>query len=90
MERDQFLPSRNRKLPWLEAREGCTRCLRDSPSPALTQRLWCCMSFFAALRVALAYEFQVVPAIPVGPADEAVHSIVTEARLLDCTSKNRV
>ena len=43
-----------------------------------------------ALRVALAYEFQVVPAIPVGPADEAVHSIVTEARLLDCPSKNRV
>ncbi|TMA57523.1 MAG: 5-formyltetrahydrofolate cyclo-ligase, partial [Deltaproteobacteria bacterium] len=43
-----------------------------------------------ALRVALAYEFQVVPAIPVGPDDEAVHSIVTEARLLDCPSKNRV
>jgi len=43
-----------------------------------------------ALRVALAYEIQVVPAIPVGPADEAVHSIVTEARLVDCTSKNRV
>ena len=43
-----------------------------------------------ALRVALAYEFQVVPAIPVGPDDEAVHSIVTEARLIDCTSKNRL
>ena len=43
-----------------------------------------------AARLGLAYEFQVVPAIPVGPADEAVHSIVTEARLIDCTSKNRV
>ena len=41
-----------------------------------------------ALRVALAYDFQVVPEIPVGPNDEAVHYIVTEARLIDCTGKN--
>jgi len=37
-----------------------------------------------ARRVALAYEFQVVPAIPAGPNDEPVQWIVTESRLIRC------
>jgi 5-formyltetrahydrofolate cyclo-ligase len=38
-----------------------------------------------ALRVALAYELQVVPEIPTGPDDERVQWIVTEERLVDCS-----
>jgi 5-formyltetrahydrofolate cyclo-ligase len=41
-----------------------------------------------ALRVALAYEFQVVPEIPAGPGDAAVHYIVTEAGLIACIASN--
>lgn len=37
-----------------------------------------------ALRVALAYEGQVVSQIPAGPSDETVHYIVTESRLIGC------
>jgi len=37
-----------------------------------------------ALRVALAYELQVVPEIPTGSGDEHVHWIVTESRLIKC------
>jgi 5-formyltetrahydrofolate cyclo-ligase len=37
-----------------------------------------------ALRVALAYELQIVPEIPAGPGDERVHWIVTEGRLIAC------
>lgn len=39
-----------------------------------------------ALRVALAYELQVVSAIPSGPEDERVQWIVTESRLIACSS----
>jgi len=39
-----------------------------------------------ALRVALAYEFQVVPHIPTTPSDERVQYIMTEAEIIDCTS----
>jgi len=38
-----------------------------------------------ALRVALAYELQVLPEIPAGPHDELVNWIVTEERLISCT-----
>lgn len=38
-----------------------------------------------ALRVALAYELQVVPQIPAGPDDELVNWIVTEERLVSCS-----
>ena len=38
-----------------------------------------------ALRVALAYELQVVPEIPAGPDDERVDWIVTEERLVRCS-----
>ena len=41
----------------------------------------------SALRVALAYELQVVPEIPSGPEDECVQWIVTETQLIDCTAK---
>jgi len=41
-----------------------------------------------ALRVALAYELQVVPHLPAGADDEAVHYILTEARLISCSVKN--
>jgi len=37
-----------------------------------------------ALRVALAYEFQVVIQIPASSADEPVHYIMTESRMIDC------
>jgi len=37
-----------------------------------------------ALRVALAYEFQVVQEIPVSPSDELVNYIMTETGLIDC------
>ncbi len=40
-----------------------------------------------AVRVALAYEFQIVSAIPSGSQDERVDWIVTERRLIDCRSK---
>ena len=40
-----------------------------------------------AVRVALAYELQIVPAIPRGPQDERVDWIVTERRLIECSSK---
>jgi len=33
--------------------------------------------------IALAYDFQVVPSVPYGPHDEAVHLIVTEKRLIE-------
>ena len=36
------------------------------------------------LRVAIAYDFQVVVTIPNGPQDERVDWIVTESRLIDC------
>lgn len=39
-----------------------------------------------ALRVALAYELQVVSALPSGPEDERVQWIVTESRLIACSS----
>ncbi len=42
----------------------------------------------SGLRVALAYEFQIVPYIPAGPDDEGMQYIVTEAELIDCSSKN--
>jgi 5-formyltetrahydrofolate cyclo-ligase len=38
----------------------------------------------SALRVALAYELQIVPAIPSGPTDERVQWIATESRVIDC------
>jgi 5-formyltetrahydrofolate cyclo-ligase len=38
-----------------------------------------------ALRVALAYEFQVIPDIPSGPTDEPLHYLVTETGVIDCT-----
>lgn len=37
-----------------------------------------------AVRIAPAYELQVVPAIPTGPADEKVDWIMTEKRLIEC------
>jgi len=37
-----------------------------------------------ARRVALAYEWQILPAIPTGPTDERVHYLVTEAGVRDC------
>lgn len=40
-----------------------------------------------ALRVALAYELQVLSAIPSGPEDERVQWIVTESRLIACSSQ---
>jgi 5-formyltetrahydrofolate cyclo-ligase len=40
-----------------------------------------------ALRVALAYEFQVVPDIPSGLHDEGVQWIATELRLIACSNK---
>lgn len=39
-----------------------------------------------ALRVALAYELQMVSTLPSGPEDERVQWIVTESRLLACSS----
>jgi 5-formyltetrahydrofolate cyclo-ligase len=41
-----------------------------------------------ALRVALAYEFQIVSHIPAVPHDERVQYIVTEVELIDCSDKN--
>ena len=38
-----------------------------------------------ALRVALAYELQMVSAVPSGPEDERVQWIVTESRLIACS-----
>ena len=40
------------------------------------------------LRVALAYEFQVVPKIPFGPGDETVDYIMIETGLIDCSARN--
>ena len=37
-----------------------------------------------ALRVALAYEFQVVPEVPVDADDEPVHYVVTELGVIEC------
>lgn len=37
-----------------------------------------------ALRVALAYECQIVPCIPTDPRDEAVRYIITEKGIIDC------
>lgn len=34
--------------------------------------------------VALAYEFQIVDAVPAGPGDQRVHYIITEKGVLDC------
>jgi 5-formyltetrahydrofolate cyclo-ligase len=42
----------------------------------------------SALRIALAYEFQVVAEIPSGPKDEPVQWIVTEERLIECSSND--
>ena len=41
-----------------------------------------------ALRVALAYELQLVPAIPVGPSDERVHYVITESQIINCSVQN--
>jgi len=41
-----------------------------------------------ALRVALAYDFQVVQEIPVSPSDERVDYIMTETALIDCFGRN--
>ena len=41
-----------------------------------------------ARRVALAYDFQIVPHIPVTPSDERVQSIVTEVEIIDCALAN--
>ncbi len=41
-----------------------------------------------ALRMALAYEFQVVSEIPFGPDDETVDYIMTETGLMDCPTRN--
>lgn len=41
-----------------------------------------------ALRIAPAYELQIVPAIPAGPADERVDWIVTEKRKMECRMQN--
>ena len=41
-----------------------------------------------ALRVALSYEFQLMPEIPVGPQDEAVQYIITETGLISCSAQN--
>lgn len=38
----------------------------------------------SACRVALAYEFQILPTIPTDPTDERVHYIVTETETYDC------
>jgi 5-formyltetrahydrofolate cyclo-ligase len=43
-----------------------------------------------ALRVALAYEFQVVQEVPAKPSDEPVDYIMTEASLIDCVGGNRL
>jgi 5-formyltetrahydrofolate cyclo-ligase len=40
------------------------------------------------LRVALAYEFQIMPHIPAVSYDERVQYIVTEVELIDCSDKN--
>ncbi len=40
-----------------------------------------------AVRVAVAYELQIVSGIPSGPQDERVEWIVTERRLIECQSK---
>ncbi|MGE0825378.1 MAG: 5-formyltetrahydrofolate cyclo-ligase [Candidatus Binatia bacterium] len=37
-------------------------------------------------RVALAYAWQVMPQIPVGPDDESVHFLATEEGVIDCTT----
>jgi len=34
--------------------------------------------------VALAYEFQIVDAVPAGPGDQKVHYVITEKRVIDC------
>lgn len=49
-------------------------------------RLLSGLSTSAAL-VALAYEFQVVEAVPCESWDQKVHLIVTERRIIDCASK---
>lgn len=41
-----------------------------------------------ARRVALAYDFQVVPHVPVTPSDERVQGLVTEAEIIDCALAN--
>ena len=41
-----------------------------------------------ALRVALAYEHQLVPTIPATMGDEPVHYVVTEARLIRCVRES--
>jgi len=41
-----------------------------------------------ALRVALAYDFQVVPHVPATLTDERVQYIVTEAEIIDCALSN--
>lgn len=41
-----------------------------------------------AIRVALAYECQIMPEIPAGPDDERVQWIVTEERLIECASND--
>ena len=43
-----------------------------------------------ALRVALAYEFQIVPEIPVNPGDEMVAYIMTEKEIVACPTRNLV
>ena len=43
-------------------------------------------SYPAATRVGLAYEFQVVPALPEAPWDVRMHAVVTEARVIGAGS----
>lgn len=43
-----------------------------------------------ALRVALAYKFQVVQEVPANPSDESVDYIMTETSLIDCVGGNRL
>lgn len=42
-----------------------------------------------AVRIALAYDFQVLPCVPCGPSDEKVHFLITETRLIVCHSPDR-
>ena len=39
-----------------------------------------------AATVALAYEFQIVGAVPTGPGDQKVNYVVTEKRVIDCAT----
>jgi 5-formyltetrahydrofolate cyclo-ligase len=38
----------------------------------------------AAVRAGIGFAFQVIPEVPVGPSDERVHFVVTDAETIDC------